>query len=153
MSNKSAITAIVLLVLVIVSGYLFDNWTEEGYDIENIKVTNCKISESSCSVDLGDSKNVKVSITPKGIPETLPLIVNVDSTGLSFDNVSVIFEGVEIDHNLPAFPLSRKDNYSFTGRALLSICLLSEMNWIAHVVLKNQNNSWKISFPFKSDRN
>jgi hypothetical protein len=152
LSNKLPIKTIVFLALIIASGYLFENLNKDSQS-HKINILNCKISESSCNVDLSNSKSIKINISPKGIPETVPLLINVGSKGVIFKDVSVVFEGVEIDHKLPAFPLNRINNYSFSGKALLSICSLSEMNWIVHVILKSSNDSWKVSFPFKSKRN
>ncbi|MDC0904019.1 hypothetical protein OAS51_01035, partial [Candidatus Thioglobus sp.] len=101
--------------LLIVGGYLYQ-WIGERSVTHDIQVAKCQISKSICMVSLDNDKSIEFSITPRGIPTTQALSLSVLTHGLDADEISVSFEGIEIDHHLPSYLLNKIDDEKYTGK-------------------------------------
>lgn len=119
------------------------------YTDQHIQVTNCKISQTSCTIKLDKQTNIKFNILPRGISETDILSITADIQGVKIDKAAVVFEGIEINTTTPEYPLYQKNDTHFSGKGFLVVCSLSKMNWLAHFIVTKNNQTWKISFPFE----
>jgi hypothetical protein len=63
---------------------------------------------------------------------------------LDVDEISVSFEGVEIDHHLPAYILNKIEGGKYSGKGFLSLCVLGTMHWLAHVRIQKGDVIWHI---------
>ncbi len=117
---------------------------------ERIVVNDCRISESKCRVEISMDKIVTISINPKGIPHTKPLRMDVYMQGIDAEQVSIGFEGIDVDYNTIDYLLTKNNLNNFTGEGYLSICLLRKMHWMANVSIVVDGVSQKISLPFST---
>ena len=131
--------------LLIIGGYLYQ-WVSERSITHDIQVAKCQISKSICMVNLDGDKSIEFSITPRGIPTTQALSLSVLTHGLDADDISVSFEGIEIDHHLPPYLLDKTDDGAYVGKGFLSLCVLDTMHWLAHVRIQEGSVIWRISF-------
>ncbi|ALE52876.1 hypothetical protein SP60_06480 [Candidatus Thioglobus autotrophicus] len=150
MKNRNALLAI-LASLLIVGGYLYQ-WVNERSVTHDVQVSKCQISKSICMVGLDGDKSIEFSITPQGIPTTQALSLSVLTHGLDADEISVNFEGIEIDHHLPPYLLNKIDDEKYIGKGFLSLCVLDTMHWLAHVKIQEGQTIWRISFPFETHK-
>ncbi len=118
----------------------------------HIKVENCQISKSSCSISIGEGKLLTIDILPRGMIPTEIMEIDVHLKGVDADKVMINFEGVEIDHNLPSYSFDEINNGHFNTKGIITLCTLRSMHWWANLVVFSGNESWKVSFPFETHR-
>ena len=136
-------------LLVLLSGIGYYQWLSQTKVMYQLSAKHCQIDRSSCQIDLGDNRLIEVDITPRGIPQVTPLQLTVNTQGFSASEVSITFEGIEIDHHLPAYRLyAQADSQRFIGKGFLSLCTLSKMHWLAHVEVVSQQGRYRASLPF-----
>ncbi len=139
------------MTLAIAAGYGYKYLFNKSI-IHHIKVQDCKIKESKCNVVLAPGKSLSINILPRGMPQTQEMTIDVNLEGFEVDEMSLDFEGIEINHNLPTYPFKKISKNHFNTRGFISLCTLRSMNWFAHLKVFADNESWKISFPFKTTR-
>jgi len=142
---------LLLSVALITSGYLYQYFFKEVIE-HHIKVEDCQISKSSCSVEIAQGKSLTIDISPKGMIATKPMDINVNFKGITADEVMMQFEGVEIDHNLPNYYFDEINLNHFYTKGFISLCTLRSMNWFANLIFYSDGALWKVSFPFETHR-
>ncbi len=148
--SKNQLIVVTLLVIISI-GYGYKYLFNKSI-VHNVKVENCKIKESKCSVELAPGKSLIINILPRGMPQTEEMTIDVFVDGFEADDITLDFEGIEIDHNLPTYPFKQISEKHFNTKGFISLCTLRSMNWLAHLVVFENNESWKISFPFRTTR-
>jgi len=118
----------------------------------HIKVHDCQISESSCSVFIGENRSLTIDVLPRGMVPTKIMDINVNLKGFNADKVLINFEGIEIDHKLPAYRFDETSSGHFNTKVLITFCTLDAMHWWASLVIFSGSESWKVSFPFETHK-
>jgi len=149
--NKTQNLILIILVTLIAFGYLYKYFFQAAVT-HHVKVDNCQISESSCSVLIDENRSLTIDISPKGMVPTKIMDINVHLKGFKVDKVLINFEGIEIDHNLPAYHFNETSNGHFNTKGLITFCTLDSMHWWANLVIFSGNESWKVSFPFETHK-
>jgi len=139
------------LVLITATGYAYKYFFQE-VATRHIKVDDCQISESSCSVSIDENRSLTIDILPRGMIPTKIMDINAHLKGFDVDKVLINFEGIEIDHNLPAYRFDEVSNGHFNTKGLITFCTLDSMHWWANLVIFSGNESWKVSFPFETHK-
>jgi hypothetical protein len=107
----------VVSIALIVFGYWYKNSVQDKIQ-RVIKVTDCQISKASCRIEISKEKFLTLSVLPVGIPQTQPLDIDVMLEGVSTEEVFVNFEGIEINHNLLPYSLTKRTKNHFRVRGL-----------------------------------
>ena len=139
------------MVLLVAFGYSYKYFFQEVVT-HHIKVHDCQISESPCSVFIGENRSLTIDVLPRGIVPTKIMDINVNLKGFNADKVLINFEGIEIDHNLPAYRFDETSSGHFNTKGLITFCTLDTMHWWANLVIFSGNESWKVSFPFETHK-
>ena len=136
-----------LLLLVVGVGYY--QGLSQTKVVHQLSAEHCQIDRTSCQITLDANRSIEVDITPRGIPQVTPLQLKVTTKGFKASVASITFEGIEIDHHLPAYRLyAQKNNQVFVGKGFLSLCTLSKMHWLAHVEVQSKQGHYRASLPF-----
>jgi len=149
--NKAQNLIFIILLLGVASGYVYQYFFQEIIT-HHIKVNECQISESSCSVSIDENRSLTIDILPRGIIPAKIMEINVHLKGIDADEVTINFEGIEINHNLPSYHFDEIDDGHFNTKGLITLCTLRSMHWWANLVIFSGNESWKVSFPFETHR-
>ncbi len=152
MKNKVFSIGLLLLILVIFTGYVYQ-WLVQNPITHVIKVEHCQIEKSLCRVVIGKGQILELNILPRGILEAKPFVIDAYIRGVDVDEVMINFEGVEINHHLPSYYLQKQEKNHFKGKGLLTLCSLSTMHWLVNVTVITKKETWKVLFPFETSRN
>ncbi len=149
MNRIKLVFLILAPLLVLLSGVGYYQWLSQTKVVQQLSAEHCQIAQSSCQIALDANRSIAVDITPSGIPQVTPLQLRVSTQGFKASAVSISFEGIEIDHHLPAYRLyAQEDDQVFIGRGFLSLCTLSKMHWLAHVEVQSEQGRYRTSLPF-----
>jgi len=152
LNNKTSVFIFAISIALIAFGYWYE-YSQESKISRSITVTHCQINKSECVVDIGKNRVLKLSISPLGIPQTQPLLIEVFLQGVEAEEVSVNFEGVEINHHLLPYTLTKQSKNHFKGKGFISLCSLRKMNWLANIIVNSDDETLKVSFPFETVKN
>ncbi len=152
MNNKTLGFIVFIAIFFIVAGQWYKNYLQDKIE-RVVHVTDCQISKGACRISVAKDKFLNLSILPIGIPQTQALEIEVNLEGFEANDVSVNFEGLEFDHNLMPYLLTKNTDKDFSGQGFLSLCALREMSWFANVIVESDKEILKVSFPFKTNRN
>ncbi|HIG88903.1 MAG: hypothetical protein ABGX45_01750 [Candidatus Thioglobus sp.] len=139
----------VVSIALIVFGYWYKNSVQDKIQ-RVIKVTDCQISKAPCRIEISKEKFLTLSVLPVGIPQTQPLDIDVMLEGVSTEEVFVNFEGIEINHNLLPYSLTKRTKNHFRGKGFISLCSLRKMSWLANIIINTDGEMLKVSFPFET---
>ena len=123
-------------------------WSYKSYSgIEVVKVDDCELSLSSCSVET-EGGRLTLSISPRPIRPLKPLQAVVTLQGFEAEKVELLLTGVDVDMGRFFYPLKRGEDGRFESNVTLSICSQSRMTWQAMVII---DGKLKIPFQFESE--
>ena len=152
MNNKTFGFVVFIAIFFIAGGHWYKNNLQDKIE-RVVHVTDCDISKGSCRTSVAKNKFLNLSVLPIGIPQTQALDIAVKLEGFAANDVSVNFEGIEFDHNLMPYLLTKNNSGDFSGQGFISLCALREMSWLVNVIVENDKEILKVSFPFKTNRN
>lgn len=149
MNNKLYSLVVGFLIIVIALGYWYKS---QPIEAQRLAVDNCQIANETCHITLDQQRSISIDVLPKGMPLTQALWIDVKTKNWQADAVRVVFEGIEIDHHLPAYHLVRQNDHQFSGKGFLSLCSLSKMHWNAHFILDAGSEKYEVVLPFVTQR-
>lgn len=107
--------------------------------------SSCDPSLQRCSVALPRGGQLQLSITPRPIRALQKLAVDVTITGTSAEKVEIDFDGVDMGMGLNR-PVLNRNGQSYSGQAILPVCVTGTMTWRATVLATTQEG--RIAAPF-----
>ena len=149
MNNKLYSLVVGFLIIVIALGYWYKS---QPIAAQRLAVDNCQIANETCHIALDQQRSISIDVLPKGMPLTQALWIDVKTKNWQADAVRVVFEGIEIDHHLPAYHLVKQNGHQFSGKGFLSLCSLSKMHWNAHFILDAGSEKYEVVLPFVTQR-
>ena len=153
MSNRNfSLLVMGIALLIIGTGYLYQN-NRPQKEAQIVTVTHCQLHESACETTLPNGAIVHFNINPRGIPQLQPLVLRLTLTGMNAKRATVDFKGVDMNMGLMPYPLRKVDGQHFHGKAMLSICIIRKMDWLAQVQIETDDVLWQVNFPFQTVKN
>lgn len=149
--SKRFIIIGILLILIVVGFLLaqpFDNAPPTLYFPE----TNCHIDEKACQAALPDGKMVALTLSPASLPMLTTLSIVVELTQLRASQITVAFEGINMNmgENVPI--LKAEHPFRFTGNTVLPVCYAPTMQWRARVLIKTDEGDFEAPFLFETKK-
>ncbi|WP_447956691.1 hypothetical protein [Vreelandella sp. EE7] len=127
------VTAVALMACLV---YGLNSWLRGGDDITWFAPNpGCQLHDSACTAPLGDGQlsfavDVDGSIDALSV---LPLEVKIE--GIEASQVSVVFNGRDMDMGLHRFNLMATAPGHFNGQGQVGMCTQAVMPWRARVIL------------------
>ena len=149
MNNKLYPLVVGFLIVIIALGYWYKS---QPIAAQRLVVDHCQIANETCHITLDQQRSISIDVLPKGMPLTQALWIDVKTKNWQADAVRVVFEGIEIDHHLPAYHLVKQNGHQFSGKGFLSLCSLSKMHWNAHFILDAGSEKYEVVLPFVTQR-
>lgn len=143
-----SIIAVLIFILLLVFGQQLKDVLKPKVSSTEMLDENCDLRISSCSSKLADGGVVTLSIMPKDIPLLKPLKLSVKVDGIDISNAEVDFVGIGMDMGSNRSQLQLKTKQSFTGKAILPVCMRSKMEWEARVLLQTDKGILMVPFRF-----
>lgn len=140
---------ILALILVGVVGYKLSPLLLPKADVTIAPDAGCDLHAAPCTAALPQGGRLRFALTPRPIPVTTPLELQVDIEGREASRVAVDFAGVEMNMGFNRPALSRVAPGRFTGQATLPVCVTGRMTWQATVLLEDGHG--RVAIPFRFD--
>lgn len=138
---------ILALILIGVIGYKFSPLLLPKTDVTIQPDPGCDLQRGDCTAALPQGGRLRFSITPRPIPVTTPMAVNVEITGVPADRVAVDFAGVDMSMGFNRHVLPATGSGQFTGEAVLPVCVSGRMLWQATLLVESGRT--RIAVPFR----
>ena len=121
---------------------------------------DCDLRRAACSVRFASGGSVRLAVQPRGIPVLRPLQIQVGLDALPPpQRVELDFAGVDMDmgYNRVVLHASRDrgtdtGSDSYSGSAMLPICVRDRMTWEARVLLYLPDGILAAPFRFETHR-
>jgi hypothetical protein len=138
---------ILTLILIGVVGYKLSSVLLPKADLTVMPDPACDLHRGSCGVSLPKGGRISLALTPRPIPVTAPLEMNVEVEGVGADRVAVDFAGVTMNMGFNRPTLVESGVGHFVGKATLPVCVTGRMTWQATVLV--ESGSQRIAVPFR----
>ena len=135
--------ALALACLSVIGYKLSARW--RATDADQLLRSSCDPSLQVCSVALPHGGHLQLSITPRPIRPLQKLSVDVTITGMNAKKVEIDFDGVDMSMGFNR-PVLTGNGQSFSGQAILPVCITGTMTWRATVLATTQEG--RIAAPF-----
>ncbi len=145
-----------LLLILITAGiaglsFYFKDYFKPKNAIELALDPSCDLHQGPCALSLPGGGQMRFSITPKSIPLTQPLSLEVATSGNPVVNaVEVDFSGVNMNMGYNRPRLKRVEEGLFRGEGLLPVCIRRRMDWRAKVMLHTDQGVYIVPFEFET---
>ena len=140
------ITALLVLVVIAVAGYKYREQMRNTVIATASMDKQCMVNLSPCTASLSNA-SAHLTISPQPIVATRPMQVSLQLEGLEAERVEIHFRGESMNMGLSQFTLVQQAGGSYSGEAILPVCVRNSMIWIADVLATTPNG--KIAFPFR----
>lgn len=140
------VVVVVSAVLLLGLGYAYQRFNT--LVVTPLPAVDCPLEQQACQATLPNGATVKFTVSPRGIPQLQPLKLNLQLTGMTAQQISVDFKGVDMNMGLFPYPLQTSDGQHFHGQGMLSACIFNEMHWLAHVQITTDTAIFDLPFPF-----
>ena len=117
--------------------------------IQTVEVLACDLNAQACAAELPGGGRVELSITPRPIPVVKPLQVNARLVGVRAEAIEIDFAGVSMDMGENRLRLVADGDGSFSGTAMLPVCVSGRMTWQATLTLQIAGSQRRIAARFR----
>ncbi|MCK5901682.1 MAG: hypothetical protein KAG28_00920 [Cocleimonas sp.] len=146
--NLWTMVAVLLFIVLVVAGYLFKSNLSQSITESAPLDPNCDLRQGACTSKLLTGGGVQFSITPDSLPILRPLKLTVSINDIKVKAISVDFIGLGMDMGYNRFILDKINKTTFTGKAIIPVCVRSKMDWEAVVLLQTDNGLIRVPFRF-----
>ncbi|MDO6459449.1 hypothetical protein Q4485_01920 [Granulosicoccaceae sp. 1_MG-2023] len=108
----------------------------------------CDLHSGPCTATFSDGSQLTLSISPQPIVQQEPLTLQVRISGLTVDSMQadIVGIGMNMGYNRPA--LTARPDGHFSGRAILPVCVLTEMPWEIRLMAQTPDRGLLVA-PFR----
>lgn len=110
----------------------------------------CDLHRAPCTARLPDGARLTLALTPRPIPVTAPLQIEVSLEGLDAERVKVDFAGVEMSMGYNRPVLVAVTPRKHVGQATLPVCVTGRMLWQATVLVETEGKRIAVPFRFEA---
>jgi len=110
--------------------------------------SGCDLRQGGCEVQLGDYRGM-FSILPNDFQVLQPLQLELKSqngSALNADQVSVEFEGINMDMGYNRVYLEEQGSLTYQAKAMLPACTADTMFWLIHLIIKDSSGLTDFQF-------
>lgn len=111
---------------------------------------DCRLDVGDCSVSLPDGGLLVVSLSPRPVPLTSPLRIELAVEHMDLSSAEISFAGVTMDMGPNATRLTSRDSRHFFAETLLPVCISGGMEWEATLFLETTQEQIVVPFRFNS---
>ena len=112
----------------------------------------CDLHAGPCAAAFDATRFIRLAIEPKAVVPNEPLRLLVDTAGFNAASVDVEFRGVDMNMGLIRNELMDTGGGSFTGDAVLPVCVRRRMSWQAIAVAQGDDAVHQATFYFEVNR-
>jgi len=112
----------------------------------------CDLHTGPCAAAFDATRFIRLAIEPRTVVPSEPLRLLVDTAGFTATSVDVEFRGVDMNMGLIRHELLDTGGGSFTGDAVLPVCIRRRMSWQAIVTAHGANGVHQATFIFEVNR-
>ncbi len=152
---KAWITVLSVVTVTLITIGAISLVKQENGGVKEFAVGNpaCDIQKDPCVVQFSSGGSVELTVAPRPIRGATPLQLKVKAHKLVVDSAEVDFRGEGMDMGFNRSELVRNDDGSFSGKGMLSVCLVNRMYWQATVLLNTDRGIFAAPFRFETTRN
>lgn len=110
----------------------------------------CDLQKGPCTSAIPGGGAVTFAIEPTPIMAMRELTLKVHAEGLNPDDVQVDFTGVSMNMGFNRFTLKAAGDGSYSGKAVLPICIRNRMSWKAKVMMETNRGLIVVPYQFDS---
>ena len=111
-------------------------------------LAGCDLNAQTCAAELPGGGRIALSITPRPIPVVKPLQVRAHLSGIAVDKLEIDFAGVSMDMGYQRQQLVADGHGSFSGEAMLPVCVTGRMTWQATLLIDSGRQRFAVPFRF-----
>ena len=111
-------------------------------------LAGCDLNAQTCAAELPGGGRIALSITPRPIPLVKPLRVSAQLSGIAADKLAIDFAGVSMDMGYQRQQLVADGHGSFSGEAMLPVCVTGRMTWQATLLIDSGRQHFAVPFRF-----
>lgn len=142
----------VLLVIVIVSGYIFIDFNKfikaENSDVKfTLQSKQCDLHEKPCEIKLENDVSFILEIFPKEIPLMKPLKFKIKTKNYDEETINLFIYATNMQMGTQKIVLNKIKNNEYEAKVILPTCIEGNMIWDTDVVLGKIGAKFK----FKTD--
>jgi hypothetical protein len=141
---------ILALILVGVVGYKLSPLLLPKADVIVQPDPGCDLHHAPCTAVLPQGGRLSFALTPRPIPVTQPLDVEVKIEGAGADRVAVDFAGVDMSMGFNRTILRAVDMRHHVGQTVLPVCVTGRMLWQATVLVETGRTRIAVPFRFEA---
>jgi len=112
----------------------------------------CDLHRGPCTAVFDATRLIRLQMEHRALPPTEPLRVLVDTAGFPADTATIEFSGVDMQMGLIRRDLVSTGGGSFSGDAILPVCVRRRMTWRAIVTAQGADGLHRATFDFEVGR-
>lgn len=116
--------------------------------VATVDASACDLNAQACAAELPGGGRVELSIAPRPIPVLRPLQVNARLVGVAAEAIEIDFTGVAMDMGENRLRLVADGDGSFSGTAMLPVCVSGRMTWQATLLIAGSQRRIAARFRF-----
>jgi hypothetical protein len=148
---KRVFLAAVTVVGAAIAGFaMFQAWQYlyPPVAVLGVTVSGCDLHRSACMSSFPGGGRVTLGIIPRPIPLIAPIKLDVQVSGIDATYAEVEFTSPDMNMGFNRNTLAPAAAGSFSGTAVLPVCTLARMNWLATVRLHTARGTLAAVFEF-----
>lgn len=110
----------------------------------------CDLRAGPCGLGLPGGGAIRLALAPRRLPVMEPLAITVVGEGVVLGDVSVSFEGVDMNMGVNRFVLGAEGDGRFVGSGVLPLCVRNRMQWQAVVLAETDRGPLTAPFRFET---
>ena len=113
----------------------------------------CDLSRHSCSARLPGDASLRLSVTPRPIPTSAPLRIELELAGidpLTIESVEVDFAGESMNMGYNRVRLKPVADGRHAAEGSLPVCITGSMVWVANVLIRTGRRQIAVPFRFET---
>lgn len=147
------------LIMLVISSFLIATLLFAGYyKIEIAKKNNiiariepdksCDLQLKACSLKIPNGGEVTLVIEPRPIPLVQNFKIQVKSSGINAEAISVDFKGTTMNMGPNNVTLEQQQPGIYAGKGMLPVCIRNSMEWQADVYIQTDEGIFVAPFIF-----
>lgn len=144
----SALSGILIIILVFISWYKVEQAKRNTIIAQVAVDKSCDLQKGECRLTLPDGGYISLSIEPRPIPLVQKFNIKVNTNSVDVNAVAIDFKGTTMNMGPNNVTLESLQNGTYTGQAMLPVCIRNSMEWQADVYLQGKKGIIVAPFVF-----